>query len=62
MGHDGTVNGKRYFYCTNGHGILVKYKDITPLKPISRQPPLKGNPMFPSWPEICQRRKQREAM
>ena len=62
MGHDGMFNGKRYFYCTNGHGILVRYKDVAPLRPANKRPPVKGNPMFPSWPEICKRRKQREAM
>ncbi|KAK7505803.1 hypothetical protein BaRGS_00003074 [Batillaria attramentaria] len=62
MGHDGMFNGKRYFYCTNGHGILVRYKDVKPLRPANRRPPVKGNPMFPSWPEICKRRKQRAAM
>lgn len=62
MGHDGMLNGKRYFYCTNGHGILVRYKDIKPLKSFNKRPPVRGNTMFPSWPEICKRRKQRAAM
>lgn len=62
VGHDGMLNGKRYFYCTNGHGILVRYKDVAPLRKLNRRPPVKGNTMFPSWPEICKRRKQRTAM
>ena len=62
LGHDGMFNGKRYFCCTNGHGIFVRYKDVAPLRPANKRPPVKGNPMFPSWPEICKRRKQREAM
>ncbi|XP_076448864.1 uncharacterized protein LOC143285453 isoform X2 [Babylonia areolata] len=62
LGHDGTYNGKRYFFCTKGHGVLVRYADVVPLKAPNKRPPVKGNPMFPSWPEICKRRKQREAM
>ncbi|KAK7114620.1 uncharacterized protein [Littorina saxatilis] len=62
LGHDGMLNGKRYFYCTNGHGTLVRYKDVQSLRPPTKRPPVKGNAMFPSWPEICKRRKQREAM
>ncbi|KAL8581150.1 hypothetical protein ACOMHN_033597 [Nucella lapillus] len=62
LGHDGTYNGKRYFYCTKGHGVLVRCRDVVPLRTANKRPPVKGNPMFPSWPEICKRRKQREAM
>ncbi|XP_025116168.1 uncharacterized protein LOC112577327 [Pomacea canaliculata] len=60
LGHDGVYNGKRYFNCTNGHGIFVKYTEITQLQPPNKRPPVQGNTMFPSWPEICKMRKQRE--
>lgn len=62
LGHDGTYNGKRYFHCTPGHGIMVRVKDVTLLKPADKRPPVRGNPMFPSYPEVCRRRKQRDAI
>lgn len=62
LGHDGTYNGKYYFHCTPGHGIMVRFQDVTLLKPANKRPPVNGNPMFPSWPEICKRRKQRDQM
>lgn len=57
--HNGLYKGKRYFHCTPGHGAMVKYTEVKPLKTPSKTPPVKNNYMFPSWDEVKKRRKQR---
>lgn len=57
--HNGLYKGKRYFHCTPGHGAMVKYTEVKPLKTPSKTPPVKNNYMFPSWDEVKTRRKQR---
>ncbi|XP_048762667.1 dynactin subunit 1-like isoform X2 [Ostrea edulis] len=57
--HNGLYKGKRYFHCTPGHGAMVKYTEVKPLKNPSKTPPVKNNYMFPSWDEVKQRRKLR---
>ncbi|XP_061197159.1 uncharacterized protein LOC133205375 isoform X1 [Saccostrea echinata] len=57
--HNGLYKGKRYFHCTPGHGAMVKYTEVKPLKPPSKTPPIKNNYMFPSWDEVKKRRKER---
>ncbi|RUS73850.1 hypothetical protein EGW08_018394 [Elysia chlorotica] len=58
--HNGVYKGKRYFSCPRGHGAMVQYSDVTPLKPIPKTRPVLGNPMFPSFEEVKKRRKERE--
>ncbi|XP_071091836.1 dynactin subunit 1-like [Haliotis cracherodii] len=58
--HNGMYKGKRYFTCPLGHGAMVKLSDIRPLPLASPRPLVKGNTMFPSFKEVCQRRKERE--
>lgn len=55
---DGMYNGKRYFHCPTGHGVLVKCTDIQPIAPIDAHPAVRGNKMYPSFKEIAKRRKQ----
>lgn len=57
--HNGTYNGKRYFHVPRGHGAMVKYTEVTPLKMPEKRPPITGNYMFPSWDEVQKRRKER---
>lgn len=57
--HNGVYNGKRYFHVPRGHGAMVKYSEVTPIKAPDKKPPLSGNYMFPSWEEVRQRRKER---
>ncbi|XP_046552814.1 uncharacterized protein LOC124262371 [Haliotis rubra] len=58
--HNGMYMGKRYFTCPLGHGAMVKLSDVRPLAQASPRPPVKGNTMFPSFKEVCKRRKERE--
>lgn len=57
--HNGIYNGKRYFHVPRGHGAMVKYTEVLPLKQPEKRPPMVGNTMFPSWPEVQRRRKER---
>lgn len=57
--HNGLYKGKRYFHCAPGHGAMVKYNEVKPIKTPSKTPPVKNNYMFPSWEEVKTRRKQR---
>ncbi|KAJ8303608.1 hypothetical protein KUTeg_020004 [Tegillarca granosa] len=57
--HNGVFKGKRYFHCPRGHGAMVKYTEVKPLKPADPNPPINGNYMFPSWDEVRKRRKER---
>ncbi|KAH3772809.1 dynactin subunit 1-like [Dreissena polymorpha] len=57
--HNGMYNGKRYFHVPRGHGAMIKYTDVVPLKHPEKKPPLSGNYMFPSWDEVQKRRKER---
>ncbi|XP_045193035.2 uncharacterized protein LOC123549203 isoform X2 [Mercenaria mercenaria] len=57
--HNGIYNGKRYFHVPRGHGAMVKYTEVMPLKQPDRRPPISGNSMFPSWHEVQRRRKER---
>lgn len=57
--HNGVYNGKRYFHVPRGHGAMVKYSEVTPIRAPEKRPPLIGNYMFPSWEEVKQRRKER---
>lgn len=57
--HNGIYNGKRYFHVPRGHGAMVKYTEVTPVKQPDKRPPVAGNPMFPSWHEVQRRRKER---
>jgi len=52
-------NGKRYFHVPRGHGAMVKYTEVMPLRRPDKRPPMKGNYMFPSWDEVQRRRKDR---
>ncbi|GFS05804.1 cytoskeleton associated protein CAP Gly [Elysia marginata] len=58
--HNGIYKGKRYFSCPRGHGAMVQYSDVTPLKPIPKTRPVLGNSMFPSFEEVKKRRKERQ--
>ncbi|XP_060556244.1 uncharacterized protein LOC132716920 isoform X3 [Ruditapes philippinarum] len=57
--HNGIYNGKRYFHVPRGHGAMVKYTEVMPLKQPEKRPAISGNPMFPSWHEVQRRRKER---
>lgn len=57
--HNGIYNGKRYFHVPRGHGAMVKYTEVMPLKMPEKRPPMRGNYMFPSWDEVQRRRKER---
>lgn len=57
--HNGVYNGKRYFHVPRGHGAMVKYSEVIPVKAPDKKPPISGNYMFPSWDEVRKRRKDR---
>ena len=57
--HNGIYNGKRYFHVPRGHGAMVKYTEVMPLKQPEKRPAISGNSMFPSWHEVQRRRKER---
>lgn len=57
--HNGVFKGKRYFHCPRGHGAMVRYTEVTPLKGIRPTPPISGNYMFPSWDDVRKRRGDR---
>lgn len=57
--HNGIYKGKRYFACPRGHGAMVHYSDVTPLKAIPKTRSVQGNSMFPSFEEVKKRRKER---
>ncbi|XP_052817487.1 dynactin subunit 1-like isoform X2 [Mya arenaria] len=59
--HNGVYNGKRYFHVPRGHGAMVKYMEVVPLKFPEKRPPMQGNYMFPSWDEVQKRRKERNS-
>uniref|UniRef100_A0A0B6YSD5 CAP-Gly domain-containing protein n=1 Tax=Arion vulgaris TaxID=1028688 RepID=A0A0B6YSD5_9EUPU len=58
--HNGVYQGKRYFFCPRGHGVMVKSSNVKPLSPVLRTWPLNGNNMFPSYEGVKKRRKLRE--
>ncbi|XP_033753706.1 uncharacterized protein LOC117337046 isoform X1 [Pecten maximus] len=57
--HNGVFKGKRYFHCPRGHGAMVRYTEVTPLKSYKSTPPISGNYMFPSWDDVRKRRGDR---
>ncbi len=57
---NGLHNGKRYFSCPPGHGAMVRVGDIHPLATPASCPPVTGNKMYPSYKDVCRRRKDRE--
>ncbi|KAL8590167.1 hypothetical protein ACOMHN_010362 [Nucella lapillus] len=60
-GHNGVYLGKRYFHCTEGHGIFAQVTEVVPLPSANRRPSVRGNSMFPSWNDVCQKRRKQEA-
>ncbi|KAL3860832.1 hypothetical protein ACJMK2_010897 [Sinanodonta woodiana] len=60
--HNGVLNGRRYFHCERGHGAVLKFKDVIPLKHPTARPQISGNPMFPSYEEVKKQRKERNAI
>ena len=56
--HNGVYNGKRYFHCPRGHGVMVRYNDVMRVLAAEKRPPLRGNYMFPSFPEVHARRQE----
>ncbi|XP_050395321.2 restin homolog isoform X1 [Patella vulgata] len=57
---NGLFEGKRYFYCTPGHGIMVPYSEVKRLRRYVKVPSLTANSMFPSWQQVRQGRKERQ--
>ena len=57
----GTYRGKRYFHCPAGHGMMVKYKDVTKIQAPQKRPPVQGNPMYPSYSQIREARREKSA-
>ncbi|KAL4235195.1 hypothetical protein ACF0H5_006833 [Mactra antiquata] len=57
--HNGIYNGKRYFHVPRGHGAMVKYTEVVPLKQAEKRPPISGNFMYPSFQEVQKRRRER---
>ncbi|KAK3608062.1 hypothetical protein CHS0354_031049 [Potamilus streckersoni] len=60
--HNGVFNGRRYFHCARGHGAVLKYKDVIPIKHPMSRPQISGNPMFPSYEQVKKQRKERNAI
>jgi len=58
--HNGTYKGKRFFFTPRGHAMMVPYTDVQQLHPIPQKSDLTGNPMFPSYETVKQRRKDRQ--
>lgn len=58
--HNGMYKGKRFFHTPRGHAMMVKYSEVRPLHPIEKTRELSGNPMFPSYQAVHQRRKARQ--
>ncbi|ESO82837.1 hypothetical protein LOTGIDRAFT_229839 [Lottia gigantea] len=56
---NGIYEGKRYFYCTTGHGIMVPYREVVKLQPYVKTPSL-NNIMFPSYNQVRKARQERE--
>lgn len=57
---NGVHNGKRYFFCPRGHGVMAKLSQIERLNPIPQTREISGNAMFPSYEAVKKRRKERE--
>ncbi|ELT89088.1 hypothetical protein CAPTEDRAFT_193807 [Capitella teleta] len=53
------TSGHRFIGCTQGHGTLVKYAEVAPLKQSSIKQKIYGNAMFPSYEHIVKARKLR---
>ena len=57
--HNGVFQGKRYFHCPRGHGIMAKYAEVIRINPPEKCPPITGNPMFPSYDRVRRQRLER---
>ena len=55
---NGIVQGKKYFNCPPGHGIIVKFGAIERLPGPCRRPSVSGNFMFASYKEIQRNRSR----